>query len=354
MRLEPLLEQWRDLPWQAQHDVVRIDGAGLARGLQNALQIGLGDEGNDRRHADRDRNASLRQRADGPQPPRRRGRARLQRAGDPGIERGDRDRGDREPPGRHRRQQIDVALDQRRLGDQRHRMVAFVQHLEHLTRDALGPLDRLIGVGVDAQRDQLAPVGRPRQRLAQPLGGIGLGVQLRLEIQARRQVEIGVRRPREAIDAAVLAAAIGVQRDAERDVRRRIAAQDRARLLLRDAGDQLRRRRFGGGAFAALAALAALAARDRLVLADVRRTPAIVEGLAGIPLEAPLQIADRTAALQRSKRRPKWRPRRRRFVRDVIRRPVRIVLTDVAPVARVVLHLMQAGSSRRPGWPASP
>src|SRR5690606_41885381 len=57
-------------------------------------------------------------------------------------------------------------------------------------------LQRLVGVGVDAQRDRTGPVAGPRQLPAQKVRGIGLGEDLRLEDQARRQVEVGVRWPR--------------------------------------------------------------------------------------------------------------------------------------------------------------
>ena len=50
---------------------------------------------------------------------------------------------------------------------------------------------------------------------AQQSGCIRLRKDLCFEIQPRRQAEIGVGRPREAIDAAVLAAAIGIDRAVE-------------------------------------------------------------------------------------------------------------------------------------------
>lgn len=79
-----------------------------------------------------------------------------------------------------------------------------MQNLEDAARDALRTLDRLIGVGIDTQRDGLTLVGRPRDFLAQPLRRIGLGVQFRFEIESRRQIEIRMRRPREAVDTATL------------------------------------------------------------------------------------------------------------------------------------------------------
>ena len=70
------------------------------------------------------------------------------------------------------------------------------------------------------------------QLLAQDVGGVDLGEQLGLEVEARRQVEIGVRRSREAVDAAVFTALIGVDRVVEGQVRRLVLVQQRLRLAL--------------------------------------------------------------------------------------------------------------------------
>ena len=67
-------------------------------------------------------------------------------------------------------------------------------------------------------------VARLRELGAQQRGGVGLGEELRLEIEARREVEVRVRRPRVAVDAAVLAALVRIDRLRERDVGRIVAA----------------------------------------------------------------------------------------------------------------------------------
>ena len=105
---------------------------------------------------------------------------------------------------RQRCEQIDVALDQRVLGNQRKWMLGFQHHFDQLAGQLELALDRLVRVGVDAQRDRLWHIARLRQLLAQQLRRIGLGKQLGLEIQARRQVQIGVRGTREAVRAATL------------------------------------------------------------------------------------------------------------------------------------------------------
>jgi hypothetical protein len=123
---------------------------------------------------------------------------------------------------------------QRRFGHDRERVFAGAQHREDRARDLPFALDRLVRVGVGAKRDRVADIARFRQFSFQEQGGVGLCEQLRLEIEARRQVEVGVRRPRIAVDAAVLAALVRVDRLRERNVRRLVARDDRARILNRD------------------------------------------------------------------------------------------------------------------------
>jgi hypothetical protein len=90
-------------------------------------------------------------------------------------------------------------------------------------------LDRLIGIGVGSDRDHARFVVRRRQFLFQKLRRVGLGEQFRFEVEPRRQAEIGVGRPREAIDAAVLAAAVRIDRTVESDIGRIVAGDDCAR-----------------------------------------------------------------------------------------------------------------------------
>src|SRR5690606_16811367 len=57
---------------------------------------------------------------------------------------------------------------------------------------------------------------------------VWLGNQLRLKIQPRRHAHIGVRRASEAVDATMLASAIGIDGSVEGDVGRGVARDDRA------------------------------------------------------------------------------------------------------------------------------
>jgi hypothetical protein len=61
----------------------------------------------------------------------------------------------------------------------------------------------------------------------QKRGRIVLGEDLGLEVQTRRQAEPGMGRAREAIDATMLAAAIGIDRTVETDKIGRASCRER-------------------------------------------------------------------------------------------------------------------------------
>ena len=115
-------------------------------------------------------------------------------------------------------------------------MAGALQHLENAAHDPVLALDRLIGIGVGADRDHARLVTRRRQFLLEQFGRVGLGEQFRFEIEPGRQAEIGVGRPREAVDAAMLAAAIGIDRAVEADIGRVVAGDDLARGIERHRG----------------------------------------------------------------------------------------------------------------------
>lgn len=102
------------------------------------------------------------------------------------------------------REQIHVALDQRVLGDQRERMPGFLHHLDQLAGYAQLAFDWLIRISVDAQGNRLRHIAGLGQLAPQHVGSIGLGEDLGFEIQPRRQVQIGMRRPRETVGAPTL------------------------------------------------------------------------------------------------------------------------------------------------------
>ena len=148
-------------------------------------------------------------------------------------------------------------------------MAAFGQQLQNRARDFEFALDRLIGIGVDAERDRADAMAGLSQFGAQNLDSVGFGVDFRFEIDARRQAQIRVRRAREAIHAAVLAAAVGIERQAVRNVGRFVRRQNAFGGVMADFGDRNLDRR--------------------------RRIPAVVKRVAAARFEAPDRRADRAA-----------------------------------------------------------
>ena len=171
-------------------------------------------------------------------------------------------------------------------------MAGAIQHFENAAHDLPLALDRLIGIGVGADRDHARFVIRRRQFLFQELRRVGLGEQFRFEIEPRRQAEKGMGRPREAVDAAMLAAPVGVDRAVEADIGRIVAGDDLARGIDRDRG--LERRQF------------------------IEALPAVVERDPRLSLEAAAVVGLRAAsapplALDRNRQFRKRRKRTRRF-----------------------------------------
>ena len=220
------------------------------------------------------RDARFGQPADRLEPAPGRCRPRLPQPREVAIQRRDRhERQHQALPG-HARQQVHVALDQRRLGDHRRGMLALGEHLEDLAGVPVLALDRLVGVGRRPDVDRLAAIAGCRELVSQQARRVLLEEEPGLEVDARRQVHVAVVRSRVAVDASVLAAPVGVHRELEGHIGRTIAGDDRARIL--DAHDGAR----GAG--------------------RLRHAPSVVEALAAQRLEAPLRISDRAAPLERT------------------------------------------------------
>ena len=196
------------------------------------------------------------------EPARRRRRARLHGARELGVERRHRERDLDQIALGQPRQDVEVAQDQRRLGHDADRMAGALQHFEDAAHHLVLALDRLVGIGVGADRDGARLVAGRRQ-FASPAarGASGFTNSLDSKSSPGDSPRIGVRRPREAIDAAVLAAAIGIDRAVEGNVRRLVAGDDLARGVDRHRG--LERRQL----LQALPAVVEGDARDRLVAA---------------------------------------------------------------------------------------
>ena len=242
IRHQPFAEQVAHLQRQPQQHVACFLDAGMRRRIENALDLGIVQRGDHRSDHHRGRNSRFRQSPQRLQPPRRRRGARLHGARQLRIQRRHRNRHLGEIALGHPRQNVDVAHHQRRLRDDADRMAGAIQHFENAAHDLVLALDRLIGIGIGADRDHARLVVLRRQLLFQQLRRIGLGEQLRFEIEPRRQAEIGVGRPREAVDAAMLAAPVGVDRAVEADIGRIVAGDHLSRGIQRDRG--LERRQF--------------------------------------------------------------------------------------------------------------
>jgi hypothetical protein len=80
-------------------------------------------------------------------------------------------------------EQVDVALDQRGLRDDRDRVPEAAHHLEQRARDFELALDRLIRVRARADVDRLADIAAPSQLRIEQLRGVLLVEKLRLEIE---------------------------------------------------------------------------------------------------------------------------------------------------------------------------
>src|SRR5687768_3112518 len=105
-------------------------------------------------------------------------------------------------------------------------MSALAQNLQYPAGKPQLAFAGLVCVGVDAERDGLRHVGSFRQLLPQQFRRVDLGKNFAFEIQPRRESEITVSGARETVNATVLAAAVRIQRDTERHIRRLVAAED--------------------------------------------------------------------------------------------------------------------------------
>ncbi len=100
--------------------------------------------------------------------------------------------------------------------------------------------DRLIGIGVGADRDDIRLVLPRRQFPGQNVGRIGPGDQPGFKIQTRRQAQIGMAGARKAVDAAMLAPAVGIDRTVEPDIGRSVSRDHLSRTLDADFGPDRR------------------------------------------------------------------------------------------------------------------
>ena len=137
----------------------------------------------DRRRHHGNRNACFRQCFYRFKPPFRRGGARLHLAGEFPVHRGDRHTHARQPLLRHWRKDINVALDQGRFRQQADGVIVRREDFQKLAREALLPLDRLVGIGIHAQRNRADNITGTRELALQQVHSICLAEQLAFKVE---------------------------------------------------------------------------------------------------------------------------------------------------------------------------
>ena len=131
---------------------------------------------------------------------------------------------------RGRREHVAIALDHRRLRENREGIPRRAERLDDAAREAVAALALLVGIGVRPHRDVLAVPARPRELGREPLDRVHLDDDAPLEVVGAVQSEVLVGRPREAVRAGVATAPVGVDRVTERHARgARHLADDRPR-----------------------------------------------------------------------------------------------------------------------------
>ncbi len=138
--------------------------------------------------------------------------------------------------------QVEVAQQQRRLGQHRTRVARIPQRLPDPAHQLVAPLDPLVRVGVGAERHVLArPAGRASSALRRS-GALTLTTISRSKSRPASKLEVLVRRSRETVRARVSASPVWIDRPAERHLTRLgHAIENRLRVHLVEARvDRLR------------------------------------------------------------------------------------------------------------------
>ena len=271
---EPRLKHAGDLERQAEQDVAGPGGARRRAGGEDALQLGVVDAGDHRRREHAGRDAGACQFGDGGDAAGGRRGAGFHAAGEVRIEGGDGQADMDEVAGGKALEDVEVAQHAGGFGHDRHRMTESLQHLQHGAGELERALHRLVGVGVGAERHRPGDVAGLAELALQQRRELGLEVEQGLEVEAGGVAEIGVGGAGVAVDAAMLAAAIGVDRAIEAEVGAGVPSHGALGAVLQERG------------------------RERRQLGEVgERVPAVIEGLAGRGLEADRRVGHGAAAL---------------------------------------------------------
>ena len=194
------------------------------------LLLAVGEPGQDRRDQHAARDAGLVQARERLDAAPGRGRAGLADAPDLLVECADREVDAHVGALGGGREQVEIAQDHGRLREDRERVAGAAERLDDAAREPVAALALLVGVGVRAHGDVLAAPARARELGGEALDGVDLDDDAPLEVVAPVEPEVLVRRAGEAVRAGMAAAAIRIDRVAERHARGpRHLADDRAR-----------------------------------------------------------------------------------------------------------------------------
>lgn len=136
-------------------------------------------------------------------------------------------------------QQVEVACDELALGDKGDRLATFDHDLEGAAGDLQGSLHRLVGIGDAGDHDGLGEPFGFCEFTAEELGGVVLGEDGGFEVEAAGEADVFMGGTCVAIDASMLAAAVGVDSPFEVEVGDIYWIDERARAVGEDAGPHL-------------------------------------------------------------------------------------------------------------------
>ncbi len=273
---EPGFDEVLHLEREADEDGAGAGSTGGRGGGDDCLDLVVGEAGDHGRDVDADRDAALGQGFHGAQAAAGGGGAGLHATGELGVEGGDRKVDADELVAGEVLEQVEVAHHPGGLGDDADRVTRLGQDLEDGAGGAQAALNGLVGIGVGTKRDRAGAVVGAGQLGTEEGCGVRLDEDAGLEVEAGGEAPVGVAGSGVAVDSAVLAPPIGVDRLGEGDVGRGVAGNQTAGGV----GDQLGAGRRGIGQL-------------------VEGAPAIVEGLAARGLEAVRGVEGGTAALMR-------------------------------------------------------
>jgi hypothetical protein len=216
--LQPVEEEFLELVGEAEENPVDAGGAGVGHGFEDRGEFSVGEAGDDGSDVDGDGDAGGDEFADGAQAAGGGGGAGLEFLGEVVVEG---DEGDGDAAGVHGGEflpEVDVAEDEGGFGHGDDGLAAVGEDLQALAGDLHFVFDGLVDVGDGGHDDGFGFPFGVGEFVLEEVGGVGFGHELGFEIEAGGEAEIFVVGSGEAVDAAVLAAAVGVEGPVEGDV----------------------------------------------------------------------------------------------------------------------------------------